>query len=969
MEANSIKTVKTKYFEIIYPEESSISASLLFYNADKIYEEVATSYGWVPHVNLPLVICPTVQHYKSYFDGLPYKHMVMYDTAEPKDYAVFSNDFLSKFRHEISLVFIRTMWDKFWSFWGFDLGFLWITPGIEKGPSILSESYNGEGLLNDEYFKHIVKQSVIENKFPKFSDVQGPKDVYPQDTYLPFNTLFTKYLIEKYGQEKYKQFFFKLVNSRTISVRLAFFNVYKLKLNEEWLAFSKTLEYKTEKNPARELENDNITKRYYSLQKSDLGIYYIDVMSKSVFFVPFITISEKNKNEQKKLDISKTSKLFTMEGICEISVSNDGKFIAVGYDSNLQASGKKSVDIFNTETKKWFGMKESGLYETAIFMDKEKYKLVCKLYKNQQYTSQIYDFILDEKNQNIIEIESRVRIDHPYCIYPSNYSAGEDGTFVCTLRENMKYSICIADSDGNLIKKYNAPLEKMCIRQLNYSDGKICFSWTQKDSMPRFGYFDTKSTEFMLDNSDYSGGIFFPVMLQENSYVYTGYFYAKNLLFEQNIRNLKTIKAQKPLPAGKNELVADVFKNEVKVLNENSKKYIGADFYRRFLFIPFSFASSETHLTEYDVTYYNPFGISLFASSPWTDGKFNIFAGYGITTNSFIVQAQYKGGTDTEVFKYEAKSSNEFDLRGWKQTEAKLIIDSYLPLTHGHSFEIKGESQIIYGRKTAFVTLFEKDIKNQKDPDQKIFQWIIPGQAQSLDNRNYLYHHDQLFLTYAFIKRTGNGHYKKAGFSFCTSFYYVLNQRTPQDFEVTRNCFEQGFELAFYLPGFAKNAPLSNILTYDLPIKFIFSLFPFNYDRAFGNQISINNIKNKFSENQLIFSGYAELILFAMEVQKAIPVIQVLYLDNFKISLTGYEFIYDSFMSVKTYHLAFIKDYCTGILQSTDCFYGGIRFELGLSTNFGGLSGKFRGNCFGEIIFGIYNANDILYNIGLEMKI
>ena len=53
---NQLFAVKTKYFEIIYPQECRKSAEILFENADKIYLEVADQYGLTPSFSMPIVL-------------------------------------------------------------------------------------------------------------------------------------------------------------------------------------------------------------------------------------------------------------------------------------------------------------------------------------------------------------------------------------------------------------------------------------------------------------------------------------------------------------------------------------------------------------------------------------------------------------------------------------------------------------------------------------------------------------------------------------------------------------------------------------------------------------------------------------------------------------------------------------------------------------------------------------------------
>ena len=98
---NQLFAVKTKYFEIIYPQECRKSAEILFENADKIYLEVAEQYGLTPSFSMPIVLTPATDSFNAFWTSAPYNHIVIYDTSFSisSDLAVFSETLIQTVRH------------------------------------------------------------------------------------------------------------------------------------------------------------------------------------------------------------------------------------------------------------------------------------------------------------------------------------------------------------------------------------------------------------------------------------------------------------------------------------------------------------------------------------------------------------------------------------------------------------------------------------------------------------------------------------------------------------------------------------------------------------------------------------------------------------------------------------------------------------------------------------------------------
>ena len=155
--AGKLRVSQTKYFDIIYSEKNLTTAKILYENADQVFEELAAAYGTEPSFRLPVVITTTVEQFNAYYADSPYNRIVVYDTAQIEDLAVFSQTVLSTFTHELTHALtynyknktMRTLAKIFGD--AFANHYITVTSGMAEGATVSYESSNGEGRLNDPY--------------------------------------------------------------------------------------------------------------------------------------------------------------------------------------------------------------------------------------------------------------------------------------------------------------------------------------------------------------------------------------------------------------------------------------------------------------------------------------------------------------------------------------------------------------------------------------------------------------------------------------------------------------------------------------------------------------------------------------------------------------------------------------------------------------------------------------------------
>ncbi len=953
----NIRVVQTQWFDIIYSEGSKESAALLAENADRIYREIADMYGREVQARMPVVLCPKREVFNAYFSAGFYNHIVLYDTASSKEMQVFSDDLLSTFRHELTHAYTYNMKNKFWT--GFDKAFgeavnpagLFITSGWAEGATLTSESANGEGRLNDEYSKHIVKQAKIEGCFPEYDDVQGASDKYPFGAFYNFNGAFNEWLQKKYGMEKYAQFWYKCVNFQTISTRLAFKKIYGIKLQDAWHNFEDDLQVPDlPPNPMHSSAfeicdifsgsrkkyspKNNGGAIFSSIAQSENSVAWLEEKSCAIFIA--------SKEELRK-ENPKPKKLFCVDGAQKISLSRDGRFLVVFYENQQSASYTCQVKIYDLQEKKWIRLKGSGMADGAIVQHGNNYYFVCQKYYSQAKKIAIKAWLCENEPLSQIESESDSDIEIPLAI---NVSASEfcdigNGQFAFVQKIGLERKIFIANIFGEILFEQKMPQEKFAIRNLSFDfiANKIYFSYAIPNSMPRLGEFDIASKKFTCDKNDISGGIFFPTSIGENEIIYIGKFYRQNRLFKLKACDKNSVLSQvaiekeeilSQIPAESLSQVSIERIDEKEILSqesqvqdslngissksleilENSQKYNPLKYLKKGLLLPISIVNSyslDPRFENYGQTQALPIGITYMTNNPWNSNTFTLSAGYSVYTNSFGFSFIASGGTDSSLFKWSVQSQTEFDFAAWKQSLAIGKISSLFPFWKNSAIVISDEARIFVGRGNNVY--YEFDSENDAI-------YIYSGNYETFptqtNQQNIFHAENQASLYYSSIHKSGEGLYESAGLAIGAKFSFA-------------GMFDlEGYDL--YNTYFLNVSPFAKIAIPKLiPISckdfFVYNL-PLTLDFAI------------FKKSDCFFSASCDMIIFAIDIQKAIPFLSAIFVNRFYFS-AGYSIsLLCEPMSLGIAKIGTLaKDAFAGKLARSD--YVNLCGTLALTPNFG----------------------------------
>ena len=310
--------INTKYFQIIYQQKSLETATLLYENADQLYEDIAKKLNTETNLSIPVLIRSDIQALNAYFTSYPYNRIVLYDTIpDGQSLAVFSDTILSVFYHELVHAVTLNMKNKTWRFIGNIFGDFF-SPTIISSPTVFSEgatvsfeSATGEGRLNSGYAKNILVQAKLENKLPDWKEASGANDKYRVGDYpYIFGGAFHQFLQEKYGMEKYSELW-KTLGSKDALTEPLFKQVYGKKLKVVWAEFLDTIPTL----PVVEVNQTNLTKK-------DNITCFTTVNNTTIYY-------SKDDKAIYSLKDGKQKKILTTTSVADLSLSDDERFLAI----------------------------------------------------------------------------------------------------------------------------------------------------------------------------------------------------------------------------------------------------------------------------------------------------------------------------------------------------------------------------------------------------------------------------------------------------------------------------------------------------------------------------------------------------------------------------------------------------------------------------------------------------------------
>lgn len=833
----NISVINTKYFDIIYPEQSQYTAQLLALHADSLIEKAAQTLNTEIYYRMPVTVTPDADILNAFYTSVPYNRIVLYDTLPDQQLAVYEETVLSVFYHEIVHAVTTNIKNAF--FRGVSAVFsdalspslVYNMPtSLTEGIAVALESTDGYGRLNDGYSLQMLRQAKIENRFPSFKNAAGARDIYPAGNvpYL-FGGAFTAWVQQKYGMEKCGEFWKKGGNFYLIYQEGGIFKkVYGLDITEAWQQFSEDIFIPPDvTDPFSDTQFTQLipsarcaNQRPVSLSAGNNIIAWIDDASSSVWY---INTAEKDGGTPRRLCSAVSAD--------RAALSRDGSLLALSYSRSQQNTTGSSVSrryvcVYDMKKKRAVYTPKERLRDAAVICPQNEEPFLAAIKTNGQQAELVSYPLGAQKAQYTIVF--------PPGAIPLSPVDARSGKIAFILRYQGSVYICIADMRTQTYRQWPVPDQAMHITTIapDIDSDTFVFSWSRGDTLPRLGRITFKengSAIWQLAKQDISGGIHSPAAVTENTpLIYSAHFYEQTELFTVDPAYFTYMVCQtEALTSIQKNFPAEIQSVPYEVKAYNPFRYITRGIllplgtvpvYDEYLMQQSTAVAGASWITMDPAEKY----LSLFSAGwdPWTQT-----GGVYMSMNTGIPQISAA-----------AAGSALFSARGFEQSYISLALSSRHLIGKLSTLELKNTTDWYAGSSTGYVY-----------------------QTSFFQNKSgNLYHtvRDYVQFSYSLLQKWGSGRHENIGFS--VSAFMLAAYQSSFD----RFIGNTGFSAKIIIP---RLLPFHNIyrLTLNLPCTFSAALFP-NINEALKTQI--------------------QLILISAEIQKSLSVIP-LYARNIDISV------------------------------------------------------------------------------------
>jgi len=500
-----LRKVSTKYFDIVYPEISSQSASLLCANADSYFDEIASKLNVEDRFRMTVTLTPDKNLLNAHFSAYPYNHIVLYDViSSDVSFINFENLILDVFYHELTHAismnirddFSQTLSNVFSDSFNFQY-ILYLPLSFLEGVTVSFESLKGAGRLNNGFKTQKIIEAKIEGVFPNFTDIATARDVYPiGDFPYIFGGSFSSYLQKTYSMEKYAFLFQESSKFRFNTFKGIFKKVYDLKLNNAWNDFYESIEIPDKIiKPKIEFSSDSLLA---NLVGTSTGFYFYDKTQATIYHFGDNSAEKvlNSTSQEMQLSVNETKKLLLTSNVTE---------------------GLKELRLFDLNSKKLI-KKFSNLRLGALLTNTQGKTFVTGLIDEGQNCTLVFLSLQGD------ELYSKV--DLPYGEIVNNIVDLDKNRCAFIVQKNGNTNIAIYNYESRKLIVVDNPFP-ILIKDLSKTNNELFFSWVNKDndgSFPCLGKFRISDLSFFLSYKNVLGGINNPIEKDGSIYFVSSYF-------------------------------------------------------------------------------------------------------------------------------------------------------------------------------------------------------------------------------------------------------------------------------------------------------------------------------------------------------------------------------------------------------------------------------------------------------------
>ena len=447
----TVKVLSTKYFDFLFPQENLETATLLAAQADQLYLEAKQTFNCNSDIRIIVVISPDSDTLSVKYTASPYNRIVIFDAVSRIDTASYANGLIDLFFHEVGRAVSQSVRSKPMDFLATHflgdafqpVGLLNVPYSFLEGAVYAEDEKSLSGLLYDNWNLQLLMQAKLENKFPTLLQVSGAYDIFPgNEVDFIAAAAFYAYIQQKYGIEKFGQYWQECGKLNLFKLDKGIFEaVYQTSVYNEWQDFIDAIPLpyeiiEDEQNVNTFLKTD-YDSNYKYIVSTNYGLVWYDELKEEVDISGFYDFE------------SPRQLLFLANGITNLTVSPDGRFLAV---SHVQGGVREKfehdiVRIYDLKQRKFLAEKYDMRDGSIVSLQDGRFGVMGN------YVDDGYSCLVVYESAGINELlgykdsESHVVYMRSFQsdVTPFSPVALSNNHFACLLCRNNEWSIMISD--------------------------------------------------------------------------------------------------------------------------------------------------------------------------------------------------------------------------------------------------------------------------------------------------------------------------------------------------------------------------------------------------------------------------------------------------------------------------------------------------------------------------------------------
>ncbi len=754
-------TIKTTYFDIIYPQDSEESAKLLALKADEMYREVTAFFNVTFNERIPVVITSDMDILNAYYTSFPYNRIVLFDTLPVDDeLSVFSNTMESVFVHELTHYVTANIKNPIWKGLSFVFGdavspsyMLNTLPIFSEGASIYLESITGEGRLNNPYSMQPLLQAKVEGTFLSWEDASIARAPHLGTIPYAYGGAFALYLIRTYGRDAYAQFWKETGKLQFGFVKGAFKDAFGISISDAWLDFEQAVPTPIVEDPNAYNQKKLCNKRskYKSLTTSENNVIaWVDESSSKVYI-------KKSPSEEPKV-------LFSYASINRVDLSPDGSLLLISVSELTTATlFRDTVKVFDVNKGQFIYDTKYHLRETCFLTMPNGEPAIAGVHVVSQKASlQIYS---DFKIYKQLDFALGTKIYNPIDL--------GDGIIAFILDKETIKSVAFYDLKTDELKilqtTSEADISLSKIARAHYSTEnelpRLLFTYSQTRQLSQYAYMtvDLQNNKASIDlvDKNFSGGMQ-NVVMYNGGLAYIANFTEYDAVYA--INEIETFYAEDypitpftiehpPVPI--NIAFSESIKNSDGSISE-PKKYNPLPYLIEGIFLPIAADVPVTFQTTSLEPEFLGLGTTYITSDPSERYTVLLSAGYDFFTDDSLFYANFSNTVTPVNWSVSSRLIVEETL--YKELTSIFTVSHLLPLSN-----------------SLFYFYFENSFEHLTNFED----WRAVNVMQGY---------------FSTIRRKGLGHYDLSGIKLGVMPYFYLNPMEKNVMAIV------GFALSGLLP-------------------------------------------------------------------------------------------------------------------------------------------------------------------------